>query len=123
MARKVLTRSGAPDLILTSPAIRAQQTAAIFASSFPAGPPVITDKDLYESESTGMLEVLSRYGNEADSVLIVGHNPGVTDLGMYLLPRFFAIMPFSSALSASFTCKMWNELNRMKGNLDFFMAM
>lgn len=69
-----------PDKTLCSGALRARQTLAGIAAKADTGK-VHFDDTLYITDATGYLEII-RAHCEADSLLIVGHNPMMEDLAM-----------------------------------------
>lgn len=72
----------APGLVLCSPAVRAVQTWEGVASGLPAGTAVDVDVNdaLYGASADVLLRRLRRLPPDTDSVLVVGHNPGLEDL-------------------------------------------
>lgn len=75
-----------PDLVLCSPAVRAQETWAGMASVL--GPiPVCYEAVIYESDSAGLLDLIRATANDPTSVLMVGHNPGLEELAWRLAGR------------------------------------
>ena len=74
-------RFSVPDRLVTSDATRAVQTATALASAFdlPASS-VVVEPDLYLAEAAEILEVVARHGADHPHLLLVGHNPGFTDL-------------------------------------------
>ncbi len=75
-----------PQRIITSPARRAERTAeAAHAACIDAGAPATLEatafrKDLriYHASAETMLRVLQEVADDVTSLLIVGHNPGIT---------------------------------------------
>ena len=65
-----------PDLILTSTAVRARQTAEAMASTFDADVPIESQKRLYEPSTQDVLDAVHALGDTVHSVLVVGHQPG-----------------------------------------------
>ena len=74
----------APDLVLCSPAVRAVQTWEGVASGLPPGTPVEFDEAVYHGGAGDLLGRLRRLSAEIDSVLVLGHNPGLEDLALGL---------------------------------------
>lgn len=71
---------GAPDWILTSTAKRALETAqAVVSASGYEGPLTITRR-LYLAEPVTYLDVLSEIPEDRVRVLVIGHNPGISEL-------------------------------------------
>ena len=69
-----------PDLIISSPAERAKQTAEFVkkAADFPAA--IYFDEKIYEASPLRLLEVISETDEKAKTLLLVGHNPGFENL-------------------------------------------
>ena len=81
MGTFILDKAGRPDLILSSSAKRAHQTALLVAKGldYPAGE-IETDQNLYFAPARWILNAVSKLPDKVDSCLYVGHNPGITDL-------------------------------------------
>jgi phosphohistidine phosphatase len=77
------------DRILSSTAARASSTARLFVDAFDETLPIITREDLYHADAMDLLSVaLEEAGREADAhVMLVGHNPGMHDLALFLCGR------------------------------------
>lgn len=74
-----------PGLILTSPALRAEQTARIVCKQLGMVPgEIIRDERIYEGNLDELLTVVSDYGRKKKHMLLTGHNPGMDDLVSYL---------------------------------------
>ena len=71
------------DLALSSPALRARQTAALAAGGNPVE--VRAEPRLYEAKAEGYLEVLRSLPARAGCVLLVGHNPAIRQAAAALL--------------------------------------
>lgn len=85
LARHMRASGIAPDLVLCSPAVRAVQTWEGVASGLPAGTAVHVDDQLYGASAGGLLRRLRGLPPDIDSVLVVGHNPGLEDLTLGLV--------------------------------------
>ena len=74
-------RSLVPDLIVTSDAVRARETAAAVATAAGYTREIVVEPSLYHATPADAVAVLKSIGNQtARTVLIVGHNPGLEDL-------------------------------------------
>jgi phosphohistidine phosphatase len=80
-AENLLHADYVPDLVLASNARRTRETAALLARAF-----ALTDEQmrvepaLYLASSSTLLQVLQQCPEEARTVLVVGHNPGLSEL-------------------------------------------
>ena len=73
-------RSLVPDLIISSDAVRARTTAQIVAKSAGYTRELMVAPTLYHATPSDVIEVLNDVDDDAQSVMIVGHNPGLEDL-------------------------------------------
>ena len=74
-------RALVPDLIVTSDAVRARETAAAVATAAGYTREIVMEPSLYHATPADAIAVLKSIGNQAaEAVLIVGHNPGLEDL-------------------------------------------
>ncbi|RLD38064.1 MAG: histidine phosphatase family protein [Bacteroidetes bacterium] len=93
------------DLIISSPAVRAFETAKIVAQEIDCE--LITDENLYPGFSSDIWEVIFSQPDEIDSLMIVGHNPGVTSMIHDLIDSSFDWLPTSGLGIISFNTNTW----------------
>ncbi len=117
--RTALGRLGAaPELVLCSLARRTQETLRRIAPALAGGPDVIVERRLYLASAKKLLERLQALEAEPDSVLLLGHNPGLQRLAVELagrgeaaaLKRLAAKFPTAALAELSFPGKSWREL-------------
>jgi phosphohistidine phosphatase len=77
MALRVL--GAIPDCLLTSTAVRARETARLVAAAMGYDGPVVEEHGIYAASVETLLAVL-RACDDASTVLLVGHNPGLEEL-------------------------------------------
>lgn len=83
-----------PDLIITSPAIRAYSTAFIFASHLDYDPAKFLIKpELYEAGVKDYLSVIGSIDDNYNCVMLFAHNPTITDCANQLSDTFTEDMP------------------------------
>jgi phosphohistidine phosphatase len=68
------------DLVLSSPAERARQTAQLVLESARLNVELRYDERIYEAGAARLLEVVSQIEDGANVAVLVGHNPGLEDL-------------------------------------------
>lgn len=73
-----------PDRALVSEARRTQETWAAASRWFPDAETVVLP-DLYLADAVRILAVTERGAGQADTVIVVGHNPGLHELALRLL--------------------------------------
>lgn len=83
-----LKRQGLPvDRIVASPAVRVTETLDLFQPA--AGLDAIEphwDRRIYLASAATLIDVIRDTGRDADDLLIAGHNPGLEDLILMLVP-------------------------------------
>lgn len=83
MARSVLRRGVRPEVLLSSTAVRARSTADAFAEEFEVE---VTERpELYLAEPEALLDAARTSG--AREVMVVAHDPGMSDLVSRLADR------------------------------------
>ncbi len=112
MARQLKGRHPTPSLIISSPAVRAIATAKLFAKELrlPASL-IVEDEQLYLASPKVMLSVVQLRGASSSHLVIVGHNPGITEFGDRLsAERSLDNMPTCSMYTLEFDIKDWSEI-------------
>ncbi|MDH3585076.1 MAG: histidine phosphatase family protein [Phycisphaerae bacterium] len=80
MGRRLARRDIGPDLIVSSPAERALTTAKIVAEQLGRDPArVLIDTDIYAASVPDLLQVIRDFDPSHACILLVGHNPALTD--------------------------------------------
>jgi phosphohistidine phosphatase len=74
-----------PELLLTSPFVRARQTAEIVARECDLREPVVEEEIGAGFAPDCVITTLSSYARENRCLMIVGHNPDLMHLGHWLL--------------------------------------
>jgi phosphohistidine phosphatase len=69
-----------PDLVISSPAVRARETWELAATALDEAPPVSYDKRVYAAPVPRLLEVLRDTPDDVQTLVLVGHNPGLQEL-------------------------------------------
>lgn len=87
MGRRLVELALIPDLIIASPARRAQQTAEIVARelALPARS-IHLEEALYLAGAQEILRLARGIGPRVPHLMIVGHNPGISELASLLAP-------------------------------------
>jgi len=85
LARSPITGTPSPQLVLSSSARRAVQTAELVVAELEPQVELRVEPALYGADADDIVEMLRMLEGEAPSVLVVGHNPTVHDLVLLLL--------------------------------------
>jgi phosphohistidine phosphatase len=106
---------GVIDLAIVSPAKRTRETWGLAAAALDAPPPVREDPRVYAASPRSLLDVLGEVPEEAATVVLVGHNPGMEDLVATLTGRSVP-MP-TSALAVIGLPGAWSDAGRTTADL------
>ena len=82
--RWMMVQGLAPDVALVSPAARTLETWECVAPFFPRARLEIRDA-LYEALPEDIAAEIAAFSAEADTVMVVGHNPGLQELAVNLM--------------------------------------
>ncbi len=105
-----------PDLILSSPATRAKETAELVKKSAGFDGEINFDERIYEASPSRLIEVLEEQSDEFDSILFIGHNPGFEGIIRFLTAKIEP-MPTAALAVVDAPIEKWSELNGAKGTL------
>ena len=118
------------DAVLVSPAVRTLETLDLVRAAMGRELVAVEDRRIYLASSVTLLEVLRDCDDSAESVLMVGHNPGLEDLILDLVPddgdtalRDDVFAKFPTAALAVMQCDVdsWSVLDRRKARLLTFI--
>ncbi len=123
VARELLSLEYDPDLIVSSPALRAKQTAELFAKEFSYSVNQIKYLNyLYGYFSIkDLINDLSNIAAKARSVQIIGHNPSIPEIGAEFSGSFIDTLPTSGTMVIEFDVKRWDYVSEGSGVLTQFI--
>ena len=100
-----------PDLIITSDAVRAHATAVAVAEAAGHTRDIVADSLLYHASPEDILAVLETVDDASgNTVMIVGHNPGLEDLIEQLTGERHD-MPTAALAQLALPISSWGELS------------
>jgi phosphohistidine phosphatase len=108
-----------PDLILSSTAVRALTTARLFAEGNGYAGAPLADMRLYLAEVPAYIKVLAETAGDAETVMVVSHNPGSEELLHYLTG---ALRPMPTCAVAVVELSEEGRLGRGTGRLTQFLT-
>jgi phosphohistidine phosphatase len=111
MSRRLIDLKLIPTIMLVSSARRAQQTADIVARELGVAPRNIrTDESLYLAAAEDILRVIQTTGPRIPHLMIVGHNPGISELANLLAPAAHIEMATAAMCSLTFDARTWSDV-------------
>lgn len=124
MGARLKSRALKPDRIISSPAVRALDTATIIARQMHVAESMIQqDERLYLAGPKDMMSVVRELGGAAKHVMIFGHNPGITEFADRLSSeRSLDNMPTCAVYTLEVDIEDWSEFDWSSGlnaDLDY----
>jgi phosphohistidine phosphatase len=108
------------DLIISSPAKRTRQTAEIIAEKIKYKKDVKFDKDLYEADVFEIIAIIKEVDESIDDLMIVGHNPGLTDVLNYVTNSNIDNIPTCGVAKLEFNNR-WKDIKEHSTKLTDFI--
>lgn len=99
-----------PDLILSSTARRAHDTAQAVAEACGYDKPIELNQDLYMSDPACYLDIIQSLPESVNRVLVVGHNPDMEQL-LTILTDVTEHMTTAALAQIDLPISNWQELN------------
>lgn len=120
MANRLKKEDIFPDLILSSDAERAKQTALITAEhvKFPKDK-IIFDRSLYHASAESIMGLVKKTDPSVKTLFIFGHNPGFNDL-IWKLGGDIDNLPTSGQFGFKFDVKEWSDIGKKSAKVWFF---
>ncbi|GAA1523773.1 phosphohistidine phosphatase [Agromyces terreus] len=110
MGRRLRERGVIPDMIVSSTALRARTTARLIAGGLGLDEAsVMLDDRLYGSSPATILRVIGELGGENDRVMLVAHNPGVSEFAGDLTGSH-RDLPTCAVVGMDFDIDEWAEI-------------
>lgn len=117
---KILKEEGVvPDIIYSSPARRAKDTAQIIAQAIGYEKEIQFEKKIYESNLVSLKNIIRSIEDSNQSAFLFGHNPGLNIFAEEFCD-FYENIPTCGLIQLSFNCERWDEINVDNCNFQIF---
>jgi phosphohistidine phosphatase len=122
MAERVEKTVGVPDLVLSSPADRALETARVFATRLRIPEERVTlREELYGGLlPEEFLQVVHRLRDTASTVMVFGHDPSFTEFATFMIPGFSDSIPKAGVLVMEIDRSNWKLVRRGDARAAYF---
>jgi phosphohistidine phosphatase len=112
MARRLVELALVPDLLLVSPAQRTLQTAEAVARELSlTNRHVRRVEALYLARASDVLQIVHTTGPRLPHLMIIGHNPGLSELARQLAPGYgIEGLTTAAICSMTFDTDTWSEI-------------
>ena len=109
-----------PEVIVSSPAVRARQTAELFREAAGWKCPLRFEKRIYDAGVSDLRDVISALADDVASALLVGHQPGTGELIRWLTGESLHV-PTACFASISLNIGSWSKARSSSGTLDLIL--
>jgi len=108
------------ELIISSHAKRAIETAKLYshALKYPIQN-IEINTSIYYSDTEQLFSIIYALPNHIQSVMLVGHNPTMTQFSNCFVDKAFEYMPTSAIVSVEFDTNEWTEIELCKRKTNF----
>ncbi len=121
MSNKLISKDIKADMILSSTASRALQTAHIFAikNNIPYDK-IVMDINLYESTVEKTISSIAQIDDSCERLFVFSHNPSLLHTANYLLDSYVADLPVAGIICIRIESDTWKDLHQNKNHIEFF---
>ncbi len=121
MGKRLKKNGVKPDLIISSPAVRALRTAREVAKEmdYPEKN-IVTEPQIYQAEISDLIKVIRNLDDKNNKVILFGHNPSLTGLVGYLSDQFIDHIPTSGVVQINFDLPTWKQVTQQSGKFISF---
>ncbi|MFO7730923.1 MAG: hypothetical protein R6V86_09175 [Spirochaetia bacterium] len=113
IAKRALEAWGRPDIVISSPAVRAAATAKLFAKEVAEQKEIKLYDQLYAAETDDIFEVVRELPAEATYAVLVGHNPSLEEFAFLLLKEQIQLKP-GECINFSIAINRWEDFSITK---------
>lgn len=111
MAARLKASGARIDSIITSPALRTLTTARLVCSTLGLDKSIIReDRQIYLAGSSRLMHILSLLDDGIDAVLLVAHNPALTDLANDMARAGIDNLPTAGLVHVELPVEHWFEI-------------
>ena len=121
MAKRFAERLPHPQIIISSPALRARTTAEIFASE-PGMETcrLVINEDIYGASTKRLINIIREVDDSIDCIMLVGHNPDLTWLVNELVGADIDNLPTCSVVTINIASVSWKDTGKAHARLVDF---
>lgn len=105
-----------PTVVLCSPAVRTRQTAELVKGAAGSAADIRFDGRIYEASAMDLRQVVSELDDTAETVMVVGHNPGCEGFLGYLTGQIEP-MPTATLAAVLLDIDRWCKVTANTGKL------
>jgi phosphohistidine phosphatase len=111
-----------PEHFLSSPAVRAFETAKIFAKilGYPKNK-IEVNTSIYGATTEELHTLILGLDNQYSSAILFGHDPALCNFVAFLTRQQYEKIPTSAVIAIEFQANTWNQIQPHSGRVKFFI--
>ena len=120
--KAIYDRSGQPDLIISSTALRAKSTAALIAEQTQFGTEeIIENDDMYKMSVGSFLKLVNDQSDVHSKVIFVGHNPTISYFIEFLTGEHGIDMLPGTCAEITLGTQNWGSITEETGTMSWYL--
>lgn len=105
-----------PQIIVSSPARRAHETAISLAAPMQIPPSdFVKDNRIYAAAASTLIAIIHEWDNTWEHVMMVGHNPGMADIAAVLTGENVGHIPTCTVMGLNLDVASWDDVAQSCG--------
>ena len=121
MGKRLASRGVKPDILISSPAVRAYSTAVKIAAEIGYQKDDIQTKaKLYFEGTSGILEIIRSLKSRINTAMLFGHNPTMTEAVNILAQTTIGNVPTCGIAEIQFDVESWQDVDKGLGTMQLF---
>eukprot|EP01029_Cantina_marsupialis_P009729 TRINITY_DN225516_c1_g2_i2.p1 TRINITY_DN225516_c1_g2~~TRINITY_DN225516_c1_g2_i2.p1 ORF type:complete len:160 (+),score=17.28 TRINITY_DN225516_c1_g2_i2:103-582(+) len=120
IGEKLKEKNISPDLIISSPAIRARETAEIVAKEISYDKNIMYNEVIYQAFLNEIIESISYTYDTVNSLMVVGHNPSLTALAI-TFADFKEEIKMGNIVKIRFNCDSWISIDKSNASFEEYI--
>lgn len=109
-----------PDVVISSTAARARETAELIIESAELEVELRFEERIYEATWLDLLRVIASIGDEKETALLIGHNPGFEET-VFRLTNERVTMLTAALVKTELDIKHWNDTRELCGKFGWII--
>jgi len=122
IAQTFIEKGIKPNVLITSKAVRAEQTASLLTQELGVDH-IVGEQFIYDGYTTSeFIEYLGQYPKEKRIIMVVGHNPEIAMMATNLSNSDYLHFPTAGSAAISFNKENWKDINAREGKLEWLIS-
>jgi phosphohistidine phosphatase len=109
-----------PEMIVSSPALRAKQTTTLVCEAAGLASLVTFDERIYDASARRLFEIVTGFEDRFGSAMMVGHNPGFEEL-LAVLSGESSRMATAALACIELSVEKWSDVSADSGKLKWLV--